>query len=214
MAPEGRIILIPLLLLAVLAGVGLLLAPRPWLQVVTGFIWVLAGLSLVFFRDPVRVSPTDSRAFVSPADGKVVVIQPVGYDEHIGGEALQVAIFLSLFSVHVQRVPADARVDSTRYCPGRFLAAFKPRASEENEQAVTYFTGNSGKFTVKQIAGTIARRVICHMQPNSPVRRGDRLGFIRFGSRVEIIVPADFQIQVEIGERVKGAVTIIGYFSS
>ncbi len=214
MAPEGRIILIPLLLLAVLSGVGLILAPRPWLQVVTGFLWVLAGLSLVFFRDPVRVPPTDPHAFVSPADGKVVAIQPIGYDEHIGGEALQVAIFLSLFSVHVQRVPSDGLVDSTLYRPGRYLAAFKPRASEENEQAVTYFTGNEGKFTVKQIAGTIARRVICHMRPHSSVRRGERMGFIRFGSRVEIIVPADFQLQVTIGERVKGTTTIIGYFSS
>jgi len=214
MAPEGRIILAPLLGLAVLAGVGLLLAPHPWLQVVTGFIWVLAGLSLVFFRDPVRVPPTDPHAFVSPADGKVVAIQPIEYDEHIGGEALQVAIFLSLFNVHVQRVPADGRVDSTRYHSGRFLAAFKPRASEENEQAVTYFTGNGCKFTVKQIAGILARRVICHMCPHSAVQRGDRLGFIRFGSRVEIIVPADFQLQVTIGKRVKGATTIIGYFSS
>ncbi len=214
MAPEGRIILIPLLILAILAGVGLMLAPRPWLQVVTGFLWVLAGLSLVFFRDPVRVPPTDPHAFVSPADGKVVAIQPIGYDEHIGGEALQVAIFLSLFSVHVQRVPSDGLVDSTLYRPGRYLAAFKPRASEENEQAVTYFTGNEGKFTVKQIAGTIARRVICHMRPHSSVRRGERMGFIRFGSRVEIIVPADFQLQVTIGERVKGTTTIIGYFSS
>lgn len=214
MAPEGRIILVPLLLLAVLSGVGLMLVPRPWLQVVTGFLWVLAGLSLVFFRDPVRVPPIDPQAFVSPADGKVIAIQPVEYDEHIGGEALQIAIFLSLFNVHIQRVPVDARIDSTRYCPGRFLAAFKPRASEENEQAVTYFTGNGGKFTVKQIAGTLARRIICHMRPHSSVRRGERLGFIRFGSRVEIIVPADFQLQVEIGERVKGTTTIIGYFSS
>lgn len=213
MAPEGRIILVPLLVLVVLSGVGLLLAPSPWLQGVTGFLWVLAGLSLVFFRDPVRVPPKDPRAFVSPGDGKVVAIQPVGYDKHLGGEALQIAIFLSMLNVHVQRVPADARVDSTRYRPGRFLAAFKPEASEENEQAVTCFTGNGGKFTVKQIAGTLARRVICHMQPHILVQRGDRLGFIRFGSRVEIIVPADFRLQVKMGERVKGAATIIGYFA-
>ena len=213
MAPEGRIILVPLLLLAVLAGVGLILVPQPWLQAVTGFIWILTGLSLVFFRDPVRVPPADPHAFVSPADGKVVAIQPIGYDEHIGGEALQVAIFLSLFNVHTQRVPADARVDSTWHRPGQFLAAFKPEASEKNEQAVTCFTGNGGKFTVKQIAGTLARRVICHMRPHILVQRGDRLGFIRFGSRVEIIVPADFRLQVKMGERVKGAATIIGYFA-
>ncbi|UCH62433.1 MAG: phosphatidylserine decarboxylase family protein [Fidelibacterota bacterium] len=214
MAPEGRIILVPLLLLAVLAGLGLLLAPRPWLQGIVGFIWVLAGLSLVFFRDPVRLPPKDPNAFVSPADGKVVAIQPVEYDEHIGGEALQVAIFLSLFNVHVQRVPTDGHVDSTQHRSGRFLAAFNPGASEKNEQVVTCFTGKGGKFKVKQIAGILARRIICHMRPHSSVQRGNRLGFIRFGSRVEIIVPADFQLQVTVGKRVEGITTIIGYFSS
>lgn len=213
MAPEGRFILIPLLILAVLSGIGLLLAPSSWLQVVTGILWVLTGMSLIFFRDPIRVATADPDAFVSPADGRVIAITPVEYDEHLGGAALQIAVFLSIFDVHVQRVPADARVDLTRYHPGRFLPAFKPEASEENEQAITFFTGNEGKFTVKQIAGSLARRVCCYMRPESSVKRGDRLGFIRFGSRVEIIVPANFRLEVKIGERVKGAVSIIGHFA-
>jgi len=166
-----------------------------------------------FFRDPERIPPEDQNAILSPADGKVTAITPIEYDEHFDGAALQIAIFLSMLNVHVQRVPADAQVNLTRYRPGRFLAAFKPEASEENEQAITCFTGNGGKFTVKQIAGSLARRVCCYMQPDSSVKRGDRLGFIRFGSRVEIIVPSTFRLEVKMGERVKGAVSIIGYFS-
>ena len=213
MAPEGRFILIPLLILTILSGIGLLLAPSPWLQITTGILWVLAGISLVFFRDPVRKTTAAPDAFVSPADGKVTAITPIGYDEHLDGAVLQIAIFLSLFNVHVQRVPADAQVDQTQYSSGRFLPAFNPNASKENEQAITRFTGKRGKFTIKQIAGSLARRISCYMRPESTVKRGDRLGFIRFGSRVEIIVPANFQIEVKVGDRVKGAVSIIGYFA-
>ena len=213
MASEGRFILIPLLILTVLSGIGLLLAPRPWLQVTTGILWVFAGMSLVFFRDPVRKTTAAPDAFVSPADGKVTAITSIGYDEHLDGAALQVAIFLSLFDVHVQRVPTDAQIDRTLYIPGRFLPAFKSEASEQNEQAITCFTGKKGKFTVKQIAGSLARRISCYMQPESAVKRGDRLGFIRFGSRVEIVVPADFRLEVKMGDRVKGAVSVIGYFA-
>jgi len=214
MAPEGRIILIPLLILVVLTGLALLWAPSLWLQVAAGLLWVLAGFSLIFFRDPVRVPSEDPAAFVSPAEGRVVAITPLDHDEHQGGKALQISIFMSLFNVHTQRVPVDARVTATRYHPGRFLAAFRSEASEENEQVVTDFAAKGGKFTVKQVAGILARRVICYMQPDSSFRRGDRLGFIRFGSRVDVIVPANFQLQVKVGQRVKGAATILGYFAS
>ncbi len=214
MAPEGRPILLPLLVLAVLAGVVLLVAPRQWMMVPVGIVWAVTGLTLIFFRDPVRVPPEDPRAVISPADGKIVAIQPLDYDEHIGGEALQISIFLSLFNVHTQRVPADALVEDVRGQPGRFLAAFKPRAGEENERAITFFAAKEGKFTVKQIAGTLARRIICYMRPRDSVSRGERLGYIRFGSRVEIIVPAGFQLQVERGDRVKGGTTVLGYFKT
>jgi phosphatidylserine decarboxylase len=214
MAPEGRSILIPGLVLAVLSGAAMMWQPQAWLSVAAGLLWILVGLSLIFFRDPVRTPSGDSRAVLSPADGKVVTIEPIGYDPHLGSEALRVSIFLSLFNVHVQRVPADARVEATDYRSGRFFAAFRSRASRENEQAVVHFIGNGGKFTVKQIAGTLARRIICYMAPERVVQRGDRLGFIRFGSRVDLIVPADFQLQVKVGDRVRGVITNIGYFAS
>ena len=127
---------------------------------------------------------------------------------------MQISIFLSIFNVHVQRVPADARVDSIGHRSGRFRAAFSPTAGEENTQAVTYLTGDKAKFAVVQIAGAVARRIFCHMRPQQSVRRGDRLGYIRFGSRVELIVPADFQILVKVGQRVKGGVSVMGYFAT
>ncbi len=213
MAPEGRSILIPLLGLAALAGIVLVLSQRPWLEEVAGLLWVLAGLALVFFRDPVRRPPQDREAVVAPADGKIVSIRELASDEHVGAQALQISIFLSIFSVHVQRVPADARVSATHYRAGKFLAAFRADASEKNEHAVTHLTSDKGKFAVRQIAGAVARRVICYMEPDREVRRGDRLGYIRFGSRVELVVPADFRLAVSLGQRVKGGVSVMGYFA-
>lgn len=214
LAPEGRSILVPGLGLAVLSSLLLLWQPQVWLIIVTGLLWLLAGFTVIFFRDPARTPPGDSKAVLSPADGKVMVIEAIGFDPHLGSEALRISIFLSLFNVHVQRVPTAARVEATDYRSGRFLAAFKSRAGTENEQAVVHFVGKGGKFTVKQIAGTLARRIICYMAPESEVQRGDRLGFIRFGSRVDLIVPADFELRVKVGERVKGVATIMGYFAA
>ncbi len=214
MAPEGRFIILPLVALAVVASCSLVWVPQTWMKILTGALWLLAVFVLQFFRDPQRTLPDDPQAFVSPADGKVVAIEPVGFDEHIQGDALRISIFLSVFSVHAQKVPFDARVDSTHYQSGSFLAAFNPRASEENEQSVSFFTAIDGKFKVKQIAGILARRVLNYMELGQSVRRGDRLGYIRFGSRVDIVVPADFQVQVKVGQSVKGTTSIIGYFAS
>ncbi len=214
MAVEGRIILLPLLALSLAVSVWLQLAPHPVLKGLTLVGWVLVLFSLMFFRDPQREPPLDARAFLAPADGRVVEVKPIGRDDHIGGEAVQISIFLSLFNVHAQRVPFDGEVTATDYQPGRFLAAFNQRASAENEQAVTFFKANGGNFTVKQIAGLLARRVISYMQPGRQVRRGERLGFIRFGSRVDIILPADFDLRVKVGDRVNGTTSIIGYFAT
>ena len=213
MAPEGHPILLTMLALALASSGGLLLTAHPALKVVVAVAWVLLIFTLTFFRDPVRVPPEDPQAFVSPADGKVVAIMPVGNDEHIQGDALRISIFLSLFNVHAQRVPIDAVVDASRYQRGRFLAAFNPGASLENEHAETYFTSEGGKFKVRQIAGVLARRILCNLKEGDSVKRGDRLGFIRFGSRVDILVPADFQLRVKVGDKVTGAITIIGNFS-
>lgn len=212
MAPEGRIILIPIIVLAALASLGMWYYPQLWMKITAGIIWALAIFCMQFFRDPVRIPPDDTSAFVSPGDGKIVAIVPVEHDEHIGGPAVRLSMFLSVFNVHVQRVPFDAVVDSTRFKKGKMLAAFRQEASEENEYAISYFSSGSGNFSVKQITGAIARRILNYMESNQSVQKGDRLGYIRFGSRVDIVLPANFKFKAEIGDHVKGTISIIGHF--
>jgi phosphatidylserine decarboxylase len=214
MAPEGRGILITLLSMGVLISLGLLWLPIFWLKGIAVLVWSLTILSLIFFRDPQRIPPSDPLAIVSPADGKVVAIQPVDLDYFANNGAICISIFLSLFNVHVQRVPASAQVEAMKYQSGKFYAAYKKNIEKKNEQAIVHFLGNRGKFVLRQIAGIVARRIVCYMTEGQKVKRGDRLGFIRFGSRVDIILPEDVQLQVKLGQQVRGSTTIIGYFPS
>jgi len=209
-APEGKIILIPLLLL-VLAGTGIqAYYPSEGLKWINLTIALLTLFSLYFFRDPQRIPPNND-GFLSPGDGKVVQIIDVE-DAEIG-KAKQISIFLSVFNVHSQWVPLSGKVISKTYNFGKFLAAFNHKASLDNEQTVVMFETESGKmYKIKQIAGLIARRILNYMEPENRVERGQRLGFIRFGSRVDIIVPEDFQIDVNLGDMVRGNQTIIGRF--
>ncbi len=209
-APEGKIILIPLLLL-VLAGTGIqAYYPSEGLKWINLTMALLTLFSLYFFRDPQRIPPNND-GFLSPGDGKVVQIIDVE-DAEIG-KAKQISIFLSVFNVHSQRVPLSGKVISKTYNSGKFLAAFNHKASLDNEQTVVMFETESGKmYKIKQIAGFIARRILNYMEPENRVERGQRLGFIRFGSRVDIIVPPEFQIDVSLGDMVRGNQTIIGRF--
>jgi phosphatidylserine decarboxylase len=209
-APEGKIILIPLLLL-VLAGTGIqAYYPSEGLKWINLTMALLTLFSLYFFRDPQRIPPNND-GFLSPGDGKVVQIIDVE-DAEIG-KAKQISIFLSVFNVHSQRVPLSGKVISKTYNSGKFLAAFNHKASLDNEQTVVMFETESGKmYKIKQIAGLIARRILNYMEPENRVERGQRLGFIRFGSRVDIIVPPEFQIDVSLGDMVRGNQTIIGRF--
>ena len=209
-APEGKIIIIPLLLI-VLAGTGIqTYYPSEGLKWINLAFAVLTLFSMYFFRDPQRIPPNNN-GFLSPADGKVVQIIDVE-DEEIG-PAKQISIFLSVFNVHRQRVPLSGKVISKQYNSGKFLAAFNHKASLDNEHMVVKFETENGKqYKIKQIAGLIARRIFNYMEPEIMVQRGERLGFIRFGSRVDIIVPADFQINVNLGDAVLGNETIIGRF--
>ena len=209
-APEGKIIIIPLLLF-VLAGTGIqAYYPSEGLKWINLAFAVLTLFSMYFFRDPQRIPPNNN-GFLSPADGTVVQIIDVE-DEEIGS-AKQISIFLSIFNVHRQRVPLSGQVISKQYNSGKFLAAFNHKASLDNEQMVVKFETENGKqYKIKQIAGLIARRIFNYMEPEIMVQRGERLGFIRFGSRVDIIVPADFQINVNLGDAVLGNQTIIGSF--
>ena len=210
-APEGKIILIPLLLL-ILTGTGIYTYyPSEVLKWINLIVALLILFSLYFFRDPQRIPP-NYNGFISPGDGKIVQI--IDIEDADIGKAKQISIFLSVFNVHSQRVPISGKVISKVFNPGKFLAAFNHKASLDNEQMVVMFETESGKrYKIKQIAGLIARRILNYMEPELLVERGQRLGFIRFGSRVDIIVPEDFQIDVSLGDVVEGNLSIIGHFN-
>ena len=212
-AVEGKIILVPVILLA-LATTGISVYSQmggSGLKGVNIALWVFILFSLYFFRDPVRIPLGEGNQMVSPADGKVVQILDV--DDPDIGKAKQISIFLSVFNVHCQRVPLAGKVISTYNNPGKFLAAFNHKASKDNEQtAIVFETENGTKYKVKQIAGLIARRILNYMESEMVVEKGQRLGFIRFGSRVDIIVPPNFKINVSLGDIVEGNLSIIGEF--
>jgi len=170
------------------------------------FLLFLGVFLLYFFRDPERQVPSDPAAVVSPADGRVMEI----VDERLGSRAgRRVSIFLAIWDVHVNRAPMAGRVRKIEYRPGRFLAAMRSRASAENEQNVIHLTTERGEIMFKQIAGWIARRVLCWKEEGSPVLQGERVGMIRFGSRVDLWLPAEAEILVRPGQHVAGGSSIL-----
>ncbi len=199
MAKEAYPFILPLALISLLLalfGVTLLAVAFLGLAVFVGF----------FFRDPDRAIPNETAAIVSPADGKIVGIstQPDG--------TKRISIFLSVFDVHINRSPVAGEVESVEYRQGRFHAAFHERASVENEQNVLVIGNGSDKIKVSQIAGILARRVVCWKQAGDYVQRGERIGLIKFGSRVDVFLPGNVRNVVSRGDRVRGGSTIIGRY--
>jgi phosphatidylserine decarboxylase len=161
-----------------------------------------------FFRNPDRLIPAGKNLIVSPADGKVVrILQQQG-----GGEKT-VSIFLNIFNVHVNRSPISGELKTLEYKRGQFKAAFEDEASRVNEQNVVTISGEAIQVVVRQIAGLIARRVICWKKPGYSLQRGELFGLIRFGSRVDVVVPGHVRIVVKVGDRVKGGASILGEYS-
>ncbi len=208
-AKEGRIILIPLLFITFPIGVYAHASNNFVLIILYAILGSLFLFCLNFFRDPVRSIPSEKSIVVAPADGKVVKIEYIN-DSNIGESSQLVSIFLNVFNVHVNRVPIDGLVESVERKKGRFLAAFNHIASDENEQVITIINNESGKYKIKQIAGLIARRILCYAKEDMKLNKGDRLGFIRFGSRTDIIMPKKITLKVEVGQKVIGGETIIG----
>lgn len=169
---------------------------------------LLTAFIAFFFRDPERDIPTGEGLIVSPADGKVVVVEPVAVEG--GGEGTLVSIFLSVFDVHINRAPVEGRVAKVEYRRGRFIVATSKQASVENEQNVLTFDHPAGPVVCKQIAGLIARRIVCWVKPGERVERGSRIGLIKFGSRVDLILPPGVAVLVRRGDRVRGGASVIG----
>ena len=167
-----------------------------------------------FFRDPIReIKPSNQDDFLSPADGTVLYVKDVK-DPDIG-DSKKIAIFLSFFNVHRQWVPSNSKVLNMHYNPGKYFIAFKDKASLDNEHTSILFKDiNDNPFRIKQIAGFVARRIVNHMQPELKVKTGQKLGFIKFGSRVEIIVPNTFDVSVKKGDKVRGCRTVLGQFKN
>ena len=199
MVKEGYFFGLPLL---ALGGAAFLLH---WY--VTAVVLVcLASFVFSFFRDPNRVIPAAPGAVVSPADGRIVVVND---EEKAGRPGQRVSIFLAIWNVHVNRAPASGTIARMDYRPGKFLAAMRERASFENEQNVFTLSTESGEMVFKQIAGLIARRVVSWKKAGEQVMRGERIGLVRFGSRVDVWLPKGAEILVKVGENVKGGASVI-----
>jgi len=180
-----------------------------------GFAWIslaLTGFIIWFFRDPDRDIPKEEKGLISPADGKVIVIEKQSGCEYLTGPCTKVSIFMNVFNVHVNRVPFDGTVQKIQYSPGKFINASFDKASVHNERnALIVKTPGGAEYAVVQIAGLIARRIVNCVKEREKITRGDRYGMIRFGSRLDLYLPDDFDVAVHIGEKTKAGSTIIGY---
>lgn len=183
------------------------------------FGWMVPGLLFLgitvfvtwFFRDPERTLPDDKNALVSPADGKVIVIDHLDSCEYQDGPCIKISIFMNVFNVHVNRMPFDGEIEKVLYHPGKFMNASFDKASVHNERnALVVKTANGARYTVVQIAGLIARRIVNCAKVGEVLKKGSRYGMIQFGSRLDLYLPEDFQVAVKMGEKTTAGSTIIG----
>jgi phosphatidylserine decarboxylase len=171
--------------------------------------WIIALFVLQFFRDPARVVPQKSNAVLSPADGRIVVVEKTE-DPYAGRQALKISVFMNVFNVHSNRAPVDGRVQRVQYFPGKFVNADLDKASVENERNALTITADNGQLvTCVQVAGLIARRILCYVKAGDMLARGQRYGFIRFGSRVDVYLPLTATPKVTVGDKVSATETIL-----
>jgi phosphatidylserine decarboxylase len=178
-----------------------------------GFLALLAWLAVAFvvqfFRDPARTPPTDANAVLAPADGKIVLVAKAR-DPYLDRDALKISVFMNVFNVHSNRSPVDGEVENAWYHAGSFLNAALDKASLENERNALHLrTGEGIDVTCVQIAGLVARRILCHVKPGDRLARGQRYGFIRFGSRVDVYLPPDARPRVAVGDKARATETIL-----
>ena len=170
--------------------------------------WIWAVFALQFFRDPARVPPADADAVIAPADGRIVVVEKVR-DTVLDRDALKISVFMNVFNVHSNKSPVDGVVKGVWYTPGLFVNADLDKASTDNERNAIHIATDRGDVTCVQIAGLIARRILCYTRIGETLSRGQRYGFIRFGSRVDVYLPVSARAEVSIGQKVTGGRTIL-----
>ena len=176
------------------------------------FFWIIAVFVLQFFRDPYRAIPQDEGVIISPADGKVISTGIVD-DPYLDRKAFKISVFMNVFSVHSNRAPFSGVVKKIWYKPGLFVNADLDKASEQNERNAVWYQSPEGQDVVSvQVAGLIARRILCYVKEGDELERGQRYGFIRFGSRVDLFLPEDFSAEVSLGDNVSSGTSILGRF--
>ena len=207
-APEGwPFTAVGFAVLTALAGLGWW---RGGWWAAPAFLWLPVALWVPwFFRDPARTGPRDPSLVIAPADGKVVEVTEVNEPDFLGSRATRVSVFMDILAVHVNRHPADGTVRYRRYVPGRFINATLDKASEQNERMSLGIDTPRGRLLVRQIAGLIARRIVTDARVGDTVYQGDRLGMIRFGSRVDTFLPLSAKVLVRTGDRTKCGQTVI-----
>lgn len=209
-AREGFSTIVVVFLFSIAVAIAVSFGPA-WL----GYIFypallILCGLILYFFRDPKRSSPDDDNLVLSPADGRVVLIQKVEESEYMKGPATQISIFLSPLDVHVNRVPVSGDLEYVKYYPGKYLMAWEDHASEMNERAHFGVKHASGvKILFKQITGFMARRIVYHLTAGEQVKNGQRFGIMKFGSRMDVLLPENIKIRVKKGDRTVAGESIL-----
>lgn len=172
-------------------------------------LWIVALFVIQFFRDPPRAVPTQANAVLSPADGRIVKVEKVA-DPYTGRESLLISVFMNVFNVHSNRAPVDGTVERVAYSPGKFVNADLDKASTENERnALVIQLAGGERIAVVQVAGLIARRILCYVKAGDALKRGQRYGFIRFGSRVDVYLPLSARPRVAVGDKVAATSTIL-----
>lgn len=210
-AKDGHKLIIIALIIAIITTLVMIIFPVIVMKVLSA----LTGLGFLFvawfFRDPERKIVRDATLVVSPADGRVVAYDEM--EDDFVGNAKVISIFMSGFDVHVNRMPADGEIVNEEYTHGRYISAFNPAASFENERRkIDIDGGGDRKYTVTQIAGMMARRIVPYLSKGDKAKKGDKIGMIKFGSKVDIVMPADIVVQVTLNQKLKAGVTVIGIY--
>lgn len=195
----------PYLVIAVAAAVLVTCASAAW----SIPFWIIAFFVLQFFRDPARVVPQKPNVVLSPADGRIVVVEKT-QDPYVGREALKISVFMNVFNVHSNRAPVNGKIQTVQYFPGKFVNADLDKTSIKNERNALTLTADNGQLvTCVQVAGLIARRILCYVKVGDMLARGQRYGFIRFGSRVDVYLPLTATPKVTVGDKVSATETIL-----
>lgn len=207
-------IIIAIIVATVLAGLAFTVPMPLWLHLILVLLAVFVlAIILQFFRNPSRKTILDDTTIVSPVDGKVVVIEKVKENEYFHGERLMISVFMSPINVHVTRFPIGGKVTYSKYHPGKYLVAWHPKASEENERTtVVVEHKNTIQVMYRQIAGALAKRIVNYAKQGENIIQGSESGFIKFGSRVDVYLPIDADIKVELNQKVRGGESILANF--